>query len=140
MDPATIDTILGCVAVYFRMNLGIIDTHDLIIDAELNKRLFFWTETRVEDIVRGKDILQKMYLAGFRRIACGVESPYDHTQKFLQKRLNWTAVNDAAELMIRSQRSFTRSMLVMKFGSQNFTSFLGRDECSAIRTNSSMTF
>lgn len=61
---------------------------DQIIAHGLHHRFRFMAETRIEDIVRGRDVLKKMAEAGFYHLGTGVESPSEETLKTLNKGKN----------------------------------------------------
>ena len=72
---------------------------DLILQHRLNQYFTFSAETRLEDVVRARDILGKMYEAGFRRMSTGVESPNRSTHQLLRKGVNLNNVAKAVSLL-----------------------------------------
>ena len=72
---------------------------DLILDHRLERYFTFSAETRLEDIVRAREILGKMYEAGFRTMSTGVESPSRATQQLLRKGVNLGNVSRAVSLL-----------------------------------------
>ena len=84
----------------------------LIIEHGLGDRLRLIAEARVEDVVRAADVIPSMRRAGFARIGCGVESPNRDTHRLLNKGINLSHVQRAAELLTRNRIQFSKFLIV----------------------------
>lgn len=84
----------------------------LIIEQGLGGRLRLIAEARVEDVVRAADVIPAMRRAGFARIGCGVESPNRDTHRLLNKGINLSHVQKAAELLTSNRIQFSKFLIV----------------------------
>jgi magnesium-protoporphyrin IX monomethyl ester (oxidative) cyclase len=85
---------------------------DLIIENRLERQFRFIAETRVEDVIKARDILGKMRRAGIVRIGCGIESPNRETHRQLNKGINLSHVAQAAELLNQNRMLFSKFLIV----------------------------
>ena len=80
----------------------ILELCDQIIAADLHTRFRFAAETRVDDIIRARDILGRMREAGFYNLGTGVESPNPDTLRLVRKGVRPEAVEEAGRLVTAS--------------------------------------
>lgn len=85
---------------------------DELIQKNLN--IYLLMETRVEDIVRDKDILWKYRKAGIVHIYIGVEATNQNTLDIIKKDVNVTLSKEAIDL-IREHRMISETSFVLGF-------------------------
>ncbi len=85
---------------------------DRIIEHGLHRKFQFIAETRVEDIVRGREVLTRMREAGFVRLGSGVESPNEDTLRLIRKGVRPESVALAGELLDRAGIHFSKFFVI----------------------------
>ena len=104
---------------------------DLIIAEDIGGR--FLMETRVEDIVRDRDILGKYRKAGVIHVYMGAESGDDDVLKSLNKGIDQSMTRQALDLL-REAGIVSEASFMIGFPNETWES-IGRTIASAIRLN-----
>ena len=73
---------------------------DLMLEHDLTN-FKIWMETRVADIVRGEQIMDKLYLVGLQHVSLGIESPNQETLKLMKKKNTIDDCFKAVEILKR---------------------------------------
>jgi len=85
---------------------------DGILERKLERQFRFMAETRIEDVIRAREILPKMHRAGFVRIGCGIESPHRATHRALKKGINLSLVSQATQLLTDASIMFSKFLII----------------------------
>ncbi|MBI4914452.1 MAG: radical SAM protein [Acidobacteria bacterium] len=83
-----------------------------IVEADLNRRFRFVAETRVEDIVRGKEVLPLMKRAGFCQLGSGLESPNQATLELHRKGVRVAWIEEASQLLATNDIHFCKFFII----------------------------
>lgn len=85
---------------------------EMIIENGFHRRFRFMAETRIEDIVRSKDILTLLREAGFYQLGSGIESPNPETLRHLRKGIQLDGIYEASRLLAQAKIHFVKYFII----------------------------
>lgn len=83
-----------------------------IVEVGLHERFRFVAETRIEDIVRGKQVLPLMKRAGFCQLGSGLESPNQETLTLHRKGVKVAWIEEATRLLADNDIHFSKFFII----------------------------
>ncbi|MCP4896549.1 MAG: radical SAM protein [bacterium] len=85
---------------------------EMIIENGFHKEFRFSAETRIEDIIRSREILPLIHEAGFSQLGSGIESPNPETLRSLRKGINLEGVAEASRLLSEEGIHFAKFFII----------------------------